>query len=125
MVDDEPSIRMITSQILVRQGYEVLVAASGQEALQICRDHSATIDLMLTDLIMPGMSGLDLVTQAVTIRPQMSVVYISDSHLLKQAFTHEPNLAFVDKPFTPEALINKVAEVLASRPPNPTGQASA
>jgi len=116
IVDDEASIRMLASQILMRQGYEVLVAASGQEALQVCRDHSGTIHLLLTDLIMPGMSGLDLVTQAITIRPQIRVVYISDSYLLKRAFGDEPGLAFIDKPFTPEALLNKVAEVIASRP---------
>jgi len=112
LVDDEPSIRTIASQILLRQGYEVLVAASGQEALQICRDHPGTIQLLLTDLMMPGMSGLDLVTQAITVRPQMRVVYISESYLLKQAFAQEPNLAFIDKPFSAEDLIKKVAEVL-------------
>jgi two-component system cell cycle sensor histidine kinase/response regulator CckA len=114
LVDDEPSIRMIASEILLRQGYQVLVAASGQEALQICRDHPGTIQLLLTDLIMPGMSGLDLVTQAITVRPQMRVVYISESYLLKQAFAHEPDLAFIDKPFSAEDLIKKVAEVLGS-----------
>jgi two-component system cell cycle sensor histidine kinase/response regulator CckA len=115
LVDDEPSIRKIAAQILLRQGYEVLVAANGQEALQICRNHSGAIQLLLTDLIMPGMNGLDLVAQAITMRPQMRVVYISESYLLKQAFAQEPNLAFITKPFSAEQLIKKVGEVLGGR----------
>jgi two-component system cell cycle sensor histidine kinase/response regulator CckA len=114
VVDDEESIRLVTSRILERQGYNVLVAGSGQDALQICRDYRPPIHLILADLIMPGMSGVEFVKQAITVRPRVRVAYISDSYMLKQAFAEQPGLLFIEKPFTAEELVKKVSAALRS-----------
>jgi two-component system cell cycle sensor histidine kinase/response regulator CckA len=116
IVDDEPSVRLVASRILEKCGYHVLQAASGQEALEICREHRAPIHLILADLIMPGMNGVDLIKQVITLRHRVRVIYISDSYLLKQAVGEEAGLVFLNKPFTSEALTRKVAEVLNGAP---------
>lgn len=117
LVDDEADIRMMVGQILRRNGFEVLSASGGPQALQICKEHRGPIHLLLTDLLMPGMNGLELVKNLIALRPQIQVVYMSDSRVIQEAFSSETKLAFVEKPFTCEGLINKVNQVL-----NPTFQ---
>jgi two-component system cell cycle sensor histidine kinase/response regulator CckA len=112
IVDDEPSIRTIASQVLLRAGYSTLLAADGAEALRLCREHAGPIHVLLVNLIMPMMNGLEVVKQAIALRPGLRVIYISDSYLVKQAFGTEPRLVYLDKPFTAAALLEKVAEVL-------------
>ena len=112
IVDDEENIRLVVSRILEKQGYNVLLAGSGHEALQICRDYRPPIHLILADLIMPGMSGVEFVKQVITVRPRVRVLYISDSYMLKQAFAEQPGLLFIEKPFTAEELAKKVSAAL-------------
>ncbi len=117
LVDDEADIRMTVGQILRRNGFEVISASGGLQALQISKEHKGTIHLLLTDLLMPGMNGIELVKNLIALRPQILVVYMSDSRVIHEAFSTETKLAFVEKPFSSEVLLNKINQVL-----NPSSQ---
>jgi two-component system, cell cycle sensor histidine kinase and response regulator CckA len=113
VVDDAPGVRRLARRLLQRQGYQVLLAADATEALRLCRGH-ASIDLLLTDVVMPGASGPDLTNDLVATRPGMKFIYMSG--YTEEAIVHhgvlKPGIAFLHKPFTSEALSRKVREVL-------------
>lgn len=114
LVEDEDGVRRIASQILGEQGYEVIVASDGAEALQLVREHSARIDLLLTDVVMPGLSGRELIEIAVGIRPEMKFLFMSgytDEDLLKATLMGHRS-ALVHKPFTIDTLGAAVREAL-------------
>ncbi len=119
LAEDEPAVRAIARQALERQGYKVIVAPNGAEALALAAQHGATIDLLLTDVVMPGMSGRDLAERLLAQRPGIRVLYISgytDNAIVRHGML-EPGLAYLQKPFRPDALVRKVREVLdATRP---------
>jgi CheY-like chemotaxis protein len=77
LVEDEAALREITQEYLQSKGYNVLAANNGMQALEICRDHSGTINLLLTDIIMPGIAGPAMVEAALKMRPDMHVIYVS------------------------------------------------
>jgi PAS domain S-box-containing protein len=77
LVEDEAALREITCEYLQSRGYNVLTANSGMQALEICRAHEAPIDILMTDIIMPGIQGPELVKAALDMRPQMHVIYVS------------------------------------------------
>src|SRR5438093_2822167 len=111
---DEPAGRAIARQALERQGYTVLAAPSGADALALAAQHGATIHLLLTDVVMPGMSGRDLADRLTAQRPGIRVLYISgytDNAIVRHGML-EPGLAYLQKPFRPDALVRKVREVL-------------
>jgi PAS domain S-box-containing protein len=114
VVEDEDAVRSLICSILQRQGYTVLRAKNGGEALLACERHSGTIDLMITDVIMPSMSGDDLAARLNTVRPEMKVIFMSG--YTDSAIVHHGVLAngtaFLEKPFTPQAVARKVREVL-------------
>lgn len=112
VVDDEPAIRSLISNALAPQGYTMLLARNGSEALQLCTSHQGPIQLLLTDLLMPGMNGLELALKVQALRPQTRVLYLSESSMVGSAFADEPHLAFLPKPFTLAALINIVRRIL-------------
>jgi len=114
LVEDEDGVRELTARTLIIQGYQVLVAGNGQEALQVSKGYEGHIDLLLTDVVMPLMDGRSLVKQLQPQRPEMSVLYMSgyaDRPLVRQ-FMADPKIAFLAKPFTMESLIAKVQTVL-------------
>src|SRR5438309_3378671 len=114
LVEDEPAVRAIAQQALERQGYTVLAAPSGADALALAAQHGATIHLLLTDVVMPGMSGRDLADRLTAQRPGIRVLYISgytDNAIVRHGML-EPGLAYLQKPFRPDALVRKVREVL-------------
>ena len=114
LVEDEDGVRELTARTLIIQGYQVLVAGNGQEALQVSKGFEGHINLLLTDVVMPLMDGRALVKQLQPQRPDMRVLYMSgyaDRPLVKQ-FMSDPNIAFLAKPFTMESLIAKVHTVL-------------
>ncbi len=116
LVDDEADVRRLVGRILLRQGYILLEAADGAEAMRISEGHGGPIHLLLTDLVMPGIGGGELAEQLSHLRPEMRVLFMSgrieESELQNVAkFT----TAFIPKPFTPDALIGKVRDVLAAR----------
>jgi CheY-like chemotaxis protein len=115
VVEDEAGIRALVRKILSRQGYEVLEAASGQDALTVLGS-AARVDLLLTDVMMPGMNGVELSRQALAAHPHLKVLFVSgytDERVL-EAGEFPAGTAFLQKPFTLGGLLGKVREVLDS-----------
>jgi two-component system CheB/CheR fusion protein len=114
VVEDEDIVRRVVTNVLRKNGYTVLEARNGEEALKICETHSEPIQLLLTDVIMPGLDGRALATRLTNQRPAMSVLYTSGypQEIITQHGNLEPDIAFIEKSFSPEALCRKVREVL-------------
>lgn len=107
-------MRELTVQTLTAHGYRVLAASDGLNALQISSQTEGPIHLLLTDLVMPGMGGRELVKALFPVRPEMRIMYMSayaDLPLVQQAMS-DPFIAFLAKPFTVEALTQKVRALL-------------
>jgi PAS domain S-box-containing protein len=114
LVEDNEFVRILANHVLETSGYEVLVAADGAEALAISERRKQSIQLVLTDVIMPGMSGPELVERLVAARPGLRVLFFSGytSGAIQQADAAGSGSAFLQKPFTPKELVLKVREVL-------------
>ncbi len=120
LVEDEPGVRNLARRALQRFGYTVLEAGDGDAALGVARGMADPIALLLTDIVMPGMSGRDLALQLARERPAMRVLYTSgypDTAGLTEE-VEEAAVAYLSKPYTPEELARKVREVLDG-PPSP------
>ncbi|HVR87206.1 MAG TPA: response regulator, partial [Planctomycetota bacterium] len=121
LVEDDPHVRTLSAAILTRAGYQVQQARRGEEALGLVEMPGNKLNLLLTDLIMPGMNGVELARALRSTRPDLKVLFTSgytDSTLLKDGFL-TPDTPFITKPFTPELLLRKVREVLGSKPGEP------
>jgi len=117
LVEDDASLRSFAVTVLRGAGYTVLKAGEGAGALTVCERHDGPIDILVTDSVMPGMGGRQLAERVAILRPSARVLYMSGytsdaavRHGVEQART-----AYLQKPFTPAALIGKVREVLDSR----------
>ena len=114
VVDDEEDLREAMRRMLERRGFATLTAADPAEAEAVCRDHGGTIDLLLTDLTLPGASGGDLARTATSMRPDLRVLYISG--LPKEVAVGRGLVAeeasLVQKPFTSDRLAEAVRRVL-------------
>ncbi|MEW6365214.1 MAG: PAS domain S-box protein [Acidobacteriota bacterium] len=116
VVEDDRVVRNMTCEILSMNGYHVLEAANGAEAMDLCARYENTIHLIVTDVVMPGFGGHELAQRLRTTRPATKVVYVSgyaDGAVAGQAIVGAP-ADFLQKPFTPEALARMVREVLDS-----------
>jgi two-component system cell cycle sensor histidine kinase/response regulator CckA len=114
LVEDEDALRSLARKILVSRGYTVLEARHGQEALSLCEGPEPAIDIVLTDAVMPGMSGRALAERLAALRPSARVLLMSgytDDDMLRRGIL-DPRMAFLQKPFTPTALAQKVRETL-------------
>jgi PAS domain S-box-containing protein len=116
VVEDEGSVRALASRILRERGYSVLEASGSKEAVDVAREYAKEIHLVLTDVIMPDMSGRELVSWLEAVRPGIKALYISG--YTDDAIVHhgmlDSNVAFLQKPFTVEGLSRKVREVIDS-----------
>jgi DNA-binding NtrC family response regulator len=108
-------------RILVRTGYRVLTAADTVEALRLADEEPAPIDLLLTDVIMPGASGKELATQLVLRRPATKVLYMSGypEDVIVHQGVLERDVNLIEKPFTADALLDKVRDILQAPAPSP------
>nr|MBI3613345.1 PAS domain S-box protein [Nitrospirota bacterium] len=114
LVEDEESIRKLLVRELRTVGYQVLEAGEGQEAVELCRRHAGPIHLLLTDVVMPQISGRELAERLASLRPDMRVLYMSgytDDAIVRHG-VQESDMAFVQKPFTSIQLLHKVRDVL-------------
>jgi nitrogen-specific signal transduction histidine kinase/CheY-like chemotaxis protein len=117
LVEDEEAVRDLASEILSSKGYRVLEAGACDLALRITREHSGPIDALVTDVVMPQMSGRQLAEIIQGIRPQIKVLYISGytDDIISHHGVLEPGTAFLQKPFSPEAFAGKVHDLLNQR----------
>jgi two-component system cell cycle sensor histidine kinase/response regulator CckA len=114
LVEDEPGVRRMVRQALRRHGYNVLEAASAAEALQLCQRHCNSIHLLVTDVVMPHMSGRQLAQQVRSLLPRMRTLFISGyaHEVIENQMDLGAEDAFIAKPFTPEVFVGKIREVL-------------
>jgi CheY-like chemotaxis protein len=118
LVEDEQLVRNLTREILERNGYVVLEAADGLDALRASASYDGFIHLMLTDVVMPRMSGRELVEQILTLRPDMRVLYVSgysEEAIVRQGEL-TPGIELLPKPFTPGVLTVRIREILDRDP---------
>jgi CheY-like chemotaxis protein len=116
LVEDEDAVRALARRILESKGYRVLEASDGARAFEIVRAHSGPIDLLLTDVVLPGAGGSEIAARIRELFPRVKVLYSSgytDDGIVRRGLT-ERDSAFLEKPFTPNALARKVREVLDS-----------
>jgi len=114
VVEDEDAVRKLICGILKRQGYRILQAGNGGEALLVCEQHPEKINLMISDITMPGMTGVDLASRLSVIRPDMKVLLMSgysESAAVRQGLLTR-DVPFLEKPFVPQTLARKVREAL-------------
>ena len=114
LVEDEEDLRDLVAEALETSGYTLLKAADCKDAVRIAAEHSGPIDLLLTDVIMPQMSGRDLAERIQPRRPTMAVLYMSGytDGIIGHRGVLEPTVAFLQKPFAPSTVSHKVREVL-------------
>jgi CheY-like chemotaxis protein len=120
VVEDNESLREVIREVLEEQGYTILQASHGEEALALAREHGGPIHLLLTDVVMPRLGGAELARELASLRPAMRVLYMSgytDGAISRHGVLREGS-ALLEKPFTNERLARAVREALdAPGPP--------
>jgi CheY-like chemotaxis protein len=118
LVEDEEVVRILEREVLERHGYNVLEAAGPEQARELAHGHRGAIHLLLTDVVMPGMSGDKLAELLLTERPEMKVIFASGyaADMIAQRGLLAPGTAFLPKPLTPASITAKVREVLDATP---------
>lgn len=115
VVDDDASVIGLVSEILRLQGYTVIEATTGETALTMLENDGSAIDAIVTDVVMPNLNGRELVRRATKIRPNLPVVLMSGyvgENVDALGSILGPRVAFIQKPFTPDALLEKLRDVL-------------
>jgi CheY-like chemotaxis protein len=115
LLEDNDAVRQLTRDVLVQHGYAVLEASCGKDAIKVAHKYNSTLSLLLTDLIMPGMTGKDLADRLVESHPDLKVLFMSgytDNIIVHHGMLDE-DVQFIQKPFSPSQLLQKVRQVLA------------
>ena len=114
LVEDDEGVRNLVREVLENYGYRVLEATDGPKALSIGESYIQTIHVILTDVVMPGMSGRAVADRLANSRPEMKVLFMSGypDDAIVQHGVLDPDTPFIEKPFTPEVLARKIREVL-------------
>jgi two-component system, cell cycle sensor histidine kinase and response regulator CckA len=114
VAEDEQMVRVLIRKVLEQAGYTVLLASGGAEALQLAARHAGPIQILVTDVVMPGMNGRELARRLLELRPDTKVLYLSGyaDDAVERHGVLDPGTAFMQKPFSPGALANRVREVL-------------
>lgn len=123
LVEDDPTVRHLSRDILASNGYTVVAAENGREAIEICKEYEGEIHLMLTDVIMPRMDGKQLAESVARCRGGMKVLFMSgytDDAIVRHGVL-EPGTHFIEKPFTPTGLLSKVRATLGERAASKNG----
>lgn len=117
IVDDEPEVRKLVSAMLTRNGYQTVLADTGEQAIKLFRKHASEIDLLLTDVVAPGMAGPTLADQLTGLKPALKVVFMSgyDSTQVVRKFVVDKGYPLLSKPFTAYQLESMVKEALRDR----------
>jgi two-component system cell cycle sensor histidine kinase/response regulator CckA len=118
LVEDDTDVRIATRRLLERMGYHVLEAGTPQAALDLAVVHRGSIDAVLTDVVMPGMSGPALAAEIRTLRPQLPVLFMSacnDDESMERYGLHAPDVSFIAKPFSPAELALRLRAALGAR----------
>jgi len=121
VVDDDDQIKNLARRTLAEDGLSVIVAASAEEALSLCKRHNKRIDLLLTDMVLPKMTGIELAEQLKSAYPEIKIIYMSgytDHSVLSDGML-PPDKSFIQKPFTLDLLTQKVREALSAPAPRP------
>ena len=118
VVDDEPEVRKLVGAMVSRHGYNVLTADSGDHAITLVKNQNKPIDLLLTDVVAPGMSGPMLADRLTELQPGLRVLFMSgyDNTQVVQRYVVEKGHALLHKPFTVEELGRRVAALLKEEP---------
>ncbi len=114
VVEDEATVRALVREVLVERGYRVLEASHGAEGLEVARGHQGEIHLVVTDAVMPGMGGREMVQRLARERPEARILYISgytDDAVVRHG-AHTGEIHFLSKPFPPEVLLRRVRALL-------------
>lgn len=119
LVEDEELVRTLASRLLARDGYEVLEAADGTAALALAAAHGGDLDLLLCDVVMPGMGGLELAERLAAVRPGLPVLFMSgyNDPAVAGFASGGVEAALMPKPFTPAIFSERVAAAIAAAPP--------
>ncbi len=113
-MEDDPAVRAVARRGLTRYGYTVIPASCGEEALELAEKHAGGIDLLLTDIMMPGMNGVEVGAAMLLREPNLKIFYMSgyaDQDLVRQGLL-SPGSTFLQKPFTPQDLAQNIREVI-------------
>ncbi len=118
LAEDEAAVRNLARRVLEKQGYTLLLAATGRDGVQLAQQHAGPIDLLVTDVVMPEMGGRELAQRLTALQPDLKVLYLSG--YTDDAIVHhgvlEAGVAFLQKPFKPDELLRKIREVLDGMP---------
>ncbi len=122
LVEDEEAVRSFAARALRMRGYTVIEASGGEMALDSVRNHKGTIDLLVTDVVMPNMDGPTLVRAASRLRPEMRIIFMSGyaEDAFRKSEERAEDMHFLPKPFGLKQLVAKVKEVLSEAPPGNT-----
>ncbi len=114
LVEDEEMVRGLMCEVLEQEGYNVLSCSDPTEGIEVSQRHPGEIDLLLTDVVMPGMNGRDMANRIRKIIPELRVVFMSGyaEHVLTRDGAVDPQFEYLQKPFTLQTLTRKLARVL-------------